>query len=95
MKMVNEVYIFDIAKKQTPLVEILEKEDWLRHDVVSVLHGSENIGIELGVARGIYSKRMIESGKFARFYGVDVYNDIHNTKEYITALKYVGFENPS
>ena len=92
--MVNGKYIFDIASKETPRVDVVGKEGWLRHQVVSELKGSENIGIELGVARGIYSKRMIESGKFKRFYGVDVYSDIHDTKEYITALKHIGFENP-
>jgi hypothetical protein len=66
----------------------------MRHDVVSLLEGSENVGIELGVAEGIYSKRMIDSGKFARFYGVDVYGDSHDTKEYCKALQYVGFQNP-
>jgi len=37
---------------------------------------------------------MMESRKFKKFYGVDVYGDIHDTKEYISALKCVGLENP-
>lgn len=92
-EMVNEKYIFDIASKETPNVEVVGKKGWLRHDVASALKGSQNVGIELGVARGIYSKRMVESGKFKRFYGVDSYSDIHNTEEYITALKHIGIEN--
>lgn len=48
------------------------------------------IGIELGVAKGGYSKLLMESGKFKFFFGVDMYSDNHNTEEYIHALKNVG-----
>ncbi|MFQ3200803.1 MAG: SAM-dependent methyltransferase [Zhongshania sp.] len=36
---------------------------------------------------------MMQSGKFRRFYGVDLYEDDHDTKEYISALKLVGIED--
>ena len=32
------------------------------------------------------------SGRFRKFYGVDLYEDHHNTKEYIGALKTIGLE---
>ena len=89
----NSKKIFEIARKNTPSVKINIKNKWLRHDVVKELNGKNNVGIELGVARGIYSKRMIDSAMFKRFYGVDMYSDIHDTKEYISALKYIGIEN--
>jgi hypothetical protein len=40
----------------------------------------------------IFSKRMLDSGKFRIFYGVDLYADHHNTDEYKQALKLVGIE---
>ena len=83
--MLNLRSIIKYANRQTPAVKVTIKKNWMRHDVVSLLEGSENVGIELGVAEGIYSKRMIDSGKFARFYGVDVYGDSHDTKEYCKA----------
>lgn len=61
-----------------------------RHDVVDYLRGNQNVGIELGVARGVFSKRMVDSKKFSHFFGVDMYADIHDTNEYKTALKDVG-----
>ena len=85
--------IIDIAKKHTPSIQIECKNNWKRHHVANLLEGSNNVGIELGVAEGIFSKRMIDSGKFKRFYGVDAYSDIHDTKEYIKALKHIDFQN--
>jgi hypothetical protein len=61
-----------------------------RHDVIASLIGSENIGIELGVAAGIFSERMVSSGKFSHFFGVDMYADIHDTNQYKEALSRVG-----
>lgn len=87
--------VFKYARKETPNAKVTYKDGWLRHDVVGLLGGSENIGIELGVAKGIYAKRMVESKKFKRFYGVDMYADTHDTAEYCAALKYIGYQNPS
>ena len=35
---------------------------YYRHDIVNLPQGNANIGVELGVAKGIFSMRMIESG---------------------------------
>jgi hypothetical protein len=64
--------------------------EYFRHDVSRGLQGADNLGIELGVAGGHFSQRMIESGKFKHFYGVDLYEDHHNVEEYKSALKLVG-----
>jgi SAM-dependent methyltransferase len=61
-----------------------------RHDVVHLLGGSANVGVELGVAEGVFSERMVRSGRFARFFGVDMYADLHDTAEYKRALRRVG-----
>lgn len=67
-------------------------KDYNRFNVVDFLKRKDLIGIELGVAKGEFSKRMIESGKFKFFYGVDLYSDHHDSKEYINTLKYLGLE---
>lgn len=48
------------------------------------------VGVELGVAGGEFSRRMVASGKFARFFGVDMYADTHDTAQYKQALARVG-----
>ena len=62
-----------------------------RGDILTLLTGTDNIGIELGVAGGQMSGFAINSGKFKRFIGVDMYLGIHpihgtphrhNIKEY-------------
>lgn len=63
-----------------------------RYDVVKELLGTDNIGIELGVAKGDFSKKMIQTNKFRKFYGVDMYNDTHDVNEYKFALRNVGIE---
>lgn len=90
----NKKYVFELAHQHTPDVQIITLDGWLRHQVATQLSGSENIGIELGVARGVFSRRMLDSEKFIHFFGVDVYGDIHNTEEYANALKHIGFKNP-
>lgn len=91
--MMNLERVFKYASEQTPDIKVIENNGWYRHDVANLLRGTENIGIELGVAKGIYAKRMVESNKFKRFYGVDLYGDTHNIEEYRTALKFIGFQN--
>ncbi len=62
-----------------------------RHDVIKIISESkEMVGVELGVAGGGFSKRMVESGAFEHFFGVDTYADHHDTKEYKQALRSVG-----
>lgn len=89
----NKLSVVKFAKKNMPSVDYFVASEILRHQIVGELNGSDNIGIELGVAQGVFSKRMISSGKFKEFWGVDSYGDSHNTEEYIEALKYIGIEN--
>jgi len=62
-----------------------------RHDVIRLLKKDEgNIGVELGVAKGVFSSRMMQSGKFSYFFGVDMYSDRHDTEEYKGAINRIG-----
>ncbi len=79
-----------LAAERVPDISVRVEEDFHRHDVIRSLEGRNNIGIELGVAGGVFSRRMVESGKFKAFYGVDLYADHHDTAEYVHALKHVG-----
>ncbi|WP_041535895.1 class I SAM-dependent methyltransferase [Parvibaculum lavamentivorans] len=82
----------NLARAKTPEVPVRIEQGLYRHNVIDTLQGSGNVGIELGVAGGIFSRRMVESGKFRMFYGVDLYSDHHDTAEYVRALKHVGIE---
>lgn len=75
-----------------PKVSVIRHSEMLRHDVANQLNGQNNVGIELGVAEGVFSKRMVASSKFRIFYGVDLYGDTHDTAEYIRALNYIGVD---
>tara|TARA_B100001564_G_scaffold317968_1_gene294292 strand:- start:1413 stop:2180 length:768 start_codon:yes stop_codon:yes gene_type:complete len=88
----NSKQINELVKKNIPSVEIQSHKNFLRHDCLQFLDKEDCIGIELGVAGGHYSKRIIESGKFKKFYGVDLYEDHHNVDEYISALKLIGLD---
>ncbi len=62
-----------------------------RLGVLSLLGRSTgNIGVELGVAAGDFSARLLESGRFDRLYGVDAYADRHDVNEYKLALRRFG-----
>ena len=66
-------------------------DGYFRHEVLNLLEKeSDCIGVELGVAAGEFSKRMVDSGRFSQFFGVDVYGDIHDIDQYKTALRHVG-----
>jgi hypothetical protein len=80
----------DIARQSTPVVEVSVVPGSFRWNVIDGLPDAGNIGIELGVAAGSFSKRMVDSGKFRTFFGVDVYGDGHDVRQYKTALKTVG-----
>jgi ubiquinone/menaquinone biosynthesis C-methylase UbiE len=86
----NKPWVFKIAQDRTPEVAANILPDSFRHDVIRHLEGKNNIGIELGVATGIFSKRMMDSGKFKKFFGVDIYGDIHDTNEYKNTLANIG-----
>ena len=70
------VDVIDIMQERKELPQFLERD--------------ELVGIELGVAGGWYSKRLMEGGLFRELYGVDIYGDHHDTIEYIKALKNIG-----
>ena len=54
-----------------------------RYTIINHLNNSNNIGIELGVAEGNYSARMLKSNKFKFFYGVDSYKTFpHDEKQF-------------
>ena len=66
-----------------------------RYDVLKLLpHRPGMLGVELGVAAGEFSRRMVRSGIFAHCFGVDVYADHHDTDEYKKALRAIGLESP-
>jgi len=90
---VNIKEINEFVKRNIPSVDIELHNSFQRHDCLQVIRSNNCIGIELGVAGGHYSQRMIQSKKFKKFYGVDLYEDHHNVNEYISALKLVGLEN--
>lgn len=50
-----------IAIKNTPNIETSIVRDSYRYNVIDSLKGSDNIGIELGVAQGGFSKK---NGRF-------------------------------
>lgn len=63
-----------------------------RHEIVTLLQGEQNVGVELGVAEGVFSQRMVASGKFRSFIGIDMYGDSHDVKQYKRASKLIGLE---
>jgi hypothetical protein len=70
-------------------------EGWHRHDVLRLLGERTGlVGVELGVAAGEFSRRMVASGRFAAFFGVDMYADTHDVAQYKTALRHVGLFGP-
>ncbi len=63
-----------------------------RYDVVRLLHGDDNVGVELGVAAGTFSERMIQSRRFRLYIGVDSYSDsAHDRQEYQAVMRRMGF----
>lgn len=66
-------------------MEIKNYESLNRFQIVNLLEGNINIGIELGVAEGSFSIKMMESKKFSKFYGVDSYEVFpHDEKEFLS-----------
>ena len=61
-----------------------------RHDILQLMQGNDCVGVELGVAAGEFSARMVASGRFREFFGVDMYADSHDTAQYKAALRRVG-----
>ncbi len=77
------------------MVEIKKLDGFTRFDLLNLLKGKRDlIGIELGVAAGDYSEKMVNSGFFHQCFGIDMYADNHDTSQYKRALSHVGvFEN--
>ncbi len=65
-----------------------------RFDLLNLVKTKGNIGIELGVAAGDYSAKMVACNKFDQVFGVDMYADTHDTEQYKTALRKVGVFQP-
>lgn len=66
-----------------------------RQDILQLLGDRTGlVGVELGVAGGGFSARMVQSGKFETFFGVDMYADTHDVNQYKQALKHVGLFAP-
>jgi hypothetical protein len=62
---------------------IIKHVDINRFDIVKEIKQNNIIGMELGVAEGNFSYKMMESKKFKFFYGVDSYDDFqHDDTEY-------------
>lgn len=76
-----------------PVVETRTVAGLQRHDVARFLDGRDNVGIELGVASGSLSRKLLDSQTFRMLYGVDVYGDLHDTHEYKHALATIGLES--
>lgn len=74
----------------TEIVDIFQE----RRELPLLLERGGLIGIELGVAAGWHSKRLMETGLFKELYGVDLYGDHHDTGEYIRAMQNVGMGKP-
>lgn len=70
-------------------------DGWTRHDVLRLLDDRTGlIGVELGVAAGGFSARMVQSGRFSVFFGIDMYADTHDVTQYKQALRRVGLFGP-
>lgn len=91
----NSKHAIHTCIENTPRIELEEISSVRRDDVVKRLINDNNIGIELGVAEGVYAKRIIDSGKFSMLYGVDKYGGTksHGTEEYKTALTRIGISD--
>lgn len=73
----------------------MKKNKFYREDLPKLFNKKNLIGVELGVARGDFSKELLKSKKFKLLFGVDSYSlNQHNIDEYKFALKNVGlFDN--
>lgn len=81
-------------------IKISSFENLSRHEIINFLpKKKDNIGIELGVAKGDFSKKLLENNTFKFFFGVDSYSDLeedlhgpdsHNEEQYKYALKNIG-----
>ena len=69
----------------------MKKKNFYREDLPKLFNKKNLIGVELGVARGDFSRELIKSNKFKILFGIDSYSlNQHNLNEYKFALKNVG-----
>ena len=69
----------------------MKKNFFYREDLPKLFNKKTLIGVELGVARGDFSRELIKSNKFKILFGIDSYSlNHHNLNEYKFALKNVG-----
>ena len=62
------------------MTKVTKLSGYSRFDLLKLLEGRTNlVGIELGVASGDYSAKMLDSGKFFQFFGV-ICTRIHMTR---------------
>lgn len=78
------------SRGRIPPVSPIIHEELSRDGVISLLTHTGVYGIELGVAGGHFSARMVQSNIFKHFFGVDLYEDHHDVTEYKSALKLIG-----
>jgi len=90
----NKASVIKEALIRMPKATVTMAAGFTRHDLVSLLRGTENVGIELGVAEGSFSSGLVGSGKFKLLFGADVYGDIHDTAEYKRAIHNIGIDQP-
>lgn len=65
-----------------------------REDVIQFVGGDNNIGVELGVAKGVFGQHMINSSKFSSIIGIDTYSELpHDTNEYKKTLLKLGLHS--
>ena len=80
-----------VAEASMPRPDVTIIPGSSRHDVITPLSGKKNVGIELGVAAGSFSHKIVSSGKFHKVFGVDTYDDYyHHVEEYRQALRTIG-----
>ena len=72
----------------------MKKKKFYREDLPKLFKKKNLVGVELGVARGDFSKKLLKSKKFKILFGIDSYSlNQHNLDEYKFALKNVGLFN--
>lgn len=87
----NQDALRRLAESVMPHPDVIVHPGTTRHDVIAPLTGSSNVGIELGVAAGSFSSKLVSSGKFQKVFGVDTYDDYyHHIDEYRETLSRVG-----
>lgn len=59
---------------------------WFGRHVLGYMLEPNAIGAEFGVARGYFSESLLRSGRFARLYSIDKWDDHHNDEEHAAVV---------